>query len=50
VDEVKAPAADLKLQIALTEEEIRYTGENGIRFSSDGGHRVWAVRTRMDSL
>lgn len=32
VDEVKAPAADLKLQIALTEEEIRYTGENGIRF------------------
>lgn len=32
VDEVKTPSADLKLQIALTEEEIRYTGENGIRF------------------
>ena len=29
---MKTPAADLKLQIALTEEEIRYTGENGIRF------------------
>jgi tetratricopeptide (TPR) repeat protein len=32
VDELKTPSADLKLQIALTEEEIRYTGENGIRF------------------
>jgi tetratricopeptide (TPR) repeat protein len=32
VDEVKTPFADLKVQIALTEEEIRYTGENGIRF------------------
>jgi len=32
VDEVKTPSADLKVQIALTEEEIRYTGENGIRF------------------
>ena len=32
VDEVKTPSADLKLQIALTEEEVRYTGENGIRF------------------
>lgn len=32
VDEVKTPSVDLKLQIALTEDEIRYTGENGIRF------------------
>ena len=32
VDEVKTPSVDLKLQIALTEEEVRYTGENGIRF------------------
>ena len=32
VDEIKAPSPDLKLQVALTEEEVRYTGENGIRF------------------
>jgi tetratricopeptide (TPR) repeat protein len=32
VDQIKAPSPDLKLQIALTEEEVRYTGENGVRF------------------
>ena len=32
VDEVQNPSADLKVQIALTEDEIRYTGENGVRF------------------
>ncbi|MDX6405704.1 MAG: hypothetical protein QOH70_3159 [Blastocatellia bacterium] len=32
VDSVTAASKDLKLQIALTEDELRYTGENGIRF------------------
>jgi tetratricopeptide (TPR) repeat protein len=32
VDQVKAPSPDLKLQLALAEDEIRYTGENGVRF------------------
>src|SRR6266403_1086819 len=32
VDKVTAASTDLKLQIALTEDELRYTGENGIRF------------------
>src|SRR5205814_943522 len=32
VDQIKAPSPDLKLQLALTEDEVRYTGENGIRF------------------
>ena len=32
VDQIKAPSPDLRLQIALTEDEIRYTGENGVRF------------------
>ena len=32
VDEVKDQSPDLKVHIALTEEEIRYTGENGVRF------------------
>ncbi|HYW72966.1 MAG TPA: hypothetical protein VE961_18210, partial [Pyrinomonadaceae bacterium] len=32
VDQVKASSPDLKIQLALAEEEIRYTGENGIRF------------------
>lgn len=32
VDEVKTPSSDLKIHIVLTEEEIRYTGENGVRF------------------
>src|SRR5256885_5593251 len=32
VDQIKAPSPDLKLQIALTEDEVRYTGENGVRF------------------
>jgi tetratricopeptide (TPR) repeat protein len=32
VDKVTAASPDLKLQIALTEDELRYTGENGIRF------------------
>jgi len=32
VNQIKAPSPDLKLQIALTEEEVRYTGENGVRF------------------
>jgi hypothetical protein len=32
VDQVKAQSPDLKIQLALAEEEIRYTGENGIRF------------------
>src|SRR6266404_3491798 len=32
VDKVTAVSPDLKLQIALTEDELRYTGENGIRF------------------
>lgn len=32
VDDVKTPAADLKVHLALTEDEIRYSGENGVRF------------------
>ena len=32
VDQVKTPSPDLKIQLALAEEEVRYTGENGIRF------------------
>ena len=32
VDQIKTPSPDLRLQIVLTEEEVRYTGENGIRF------------------
>lgn len=32
VDQIKGAAADLKLQIALAENELRFTGENGIRF------------------
>ena len=32
VDQIKAPSPDLRLQIALTEDEIRYPGENGVRF------------------
>jgi tetratricopeptide (TPR) repeat protein len=32
VDAIKASSPDLKLQLALTEDELRYTGENGIRF------------------
>jgi TolA-binding protein len=32
VDQIKAPSPDLRIQLALAEEEIRYTGENGIRF------------------
>jgi tetratricopeptide (TPR) repeat protein len=32
VDEVKTTSSDLKVQIALTEDEIRYSGENGVRF------------------
>jgi len=32
VDQVKAASPDLRIQLALAEEEVRYTGENGIRF------------------
>ncbi|MEK6336765.1 MAG: tetratricopeptide repeat protein [Acidobacteriota bacterium] len=32
VDKVNVQSPDLKLQIALTEEVLRYTGENGVRF------------------
>jgi hypothetical protein len=32
VEPVKTAGPDLKLQIALVEEEVRYSGENGIRF------------------
>jgi tetratricopeptide (TPR) repeat protein len=32
IGKVKVQSPDLKLHIALTEEELRYTGENGIRF------------------
>jgi len=32
VDQIKTPSTDLRIQLALAEEEIRYTGENGIRF------------------
>ncbi len=31
VPEIKAPSPDLQLQIALVENQIRYSGENGIR-------------------
>jgi tetratricopeptide (TPR) repeat protein len=32
VDKITAASPDLKLHLALTEDELRYTGENGIRF------------------
>ncbi|HEY6331611.1 MAG TPA: hypothetical protein VI756_19960, partial [Blastocatellia bacterium] len=32
VDKVKSDSKDLKVQIALVEETLRYSGENGIRF------------------
>lgn len=32
VDDVKTPLTDLKVHLALAEDEIRYTGENGVRF------------------
>jgi tetratricopeptide (TPR) repeat protein len=32
VDQIKTPSPDLKIQLALAEEEVRYTGENGVRF------------------
>lgn len=32
VDDVKSESKDLKLQVALVEKELRYTGENGVRF------------------
>jgi tetratricopeptide (TPR) repeat protein len=32
VDQIKTPSPDLKIQLALAEDEIRYTGENGVRF------------------
>lgn len=32
VDKINGASPDLKLQLALTEDELRYTGENGIRF------------------
>jgi len=32
VDQVKTSSPDLKIQLALAEDEIRYTGENGVRF------------------
>ena len=32
VDQIKTPSPDLRIQLALAEEEVRYTGENGIRF------------------
>jgi thiol-disulfide isomerase/thioredoxin len=32
VDDVKSESKDLKLQMALVEKELRYTGENGVRF------------------
>ena len=31
-DKINRASPDLKLQLALTEDELRYTGENGIRF------------------
>ncbi|MGH9935379.1 MAG: Omp28-related outer membrane protein, partial [Blastocatellia bacterium] len=34
VEQVKSESPDLKLQIALVENELRYTGENGVRFHS----------------
>jgi hypothetical protein len=33
-ERVKNPSADVRLQIALVEQRIRYNGENGIRFHS----------------
>lgn len=32
VDQVKGASPDLKLQVVLAEDELRYTGENGVRF------------------
>ena len=32
VDPIKGASPDLKVQLALTEDELRYTGENGVRF------------------
>ncbi len=32
VDEVKGESKDLRVQIALVEKDVRYTGENGVRF------------------
>jgi tetratricopeptide (TPR) repeat protein len=32
VDQIKTPSPDLRIQLALAEDEVRYTGENGIRF------------------
>jgi thiol-disulfide isomerase/thioredoxin len=32
VDAIKSESKDLKLQVALVEKELRYTGENGVRF------------------
>jgi hypothetical protein len=32
VDKVKSKSPDLKLQVALVEEHLTYSGENGIRF------------------
>ena len=32
VDKINGVSPDLKLQLALTEDELRYTGENGVRF------------------
>jgi len=32
VDEITAPSPDLKIQIVLAEGDLRYTGENGVRF------------------
>jgi tetratricopeptide (TPR) repeat protein len=32
VDNIKSDSKDLKLQIALVEDKLRYSGENGIRF------------------
>jgi tetratricopeptide (TPR) repeat protein len=32
VDDIKAPSPDLKIHIVLAEGELRYTGENGVRF------------------
>ena len=34
VEEIKAASPDLRVQIALAEDEIRHMGENGIRFHS----------------
>jgi thiol-disulfide isomerase/thioredoxin len=32
VDQIKSESNDLKLEIALVEKELRYSGENGVRF------------------